>query len=378
MADFQELKKQKDDYFALHYRVLLHMLNLEIQGRNEPVLSFLNQDEFEKLAALSGRHKTDYYLFTYFQQFPHIVPSEQLQQLKNRMTRQAMRSLVQMNELKSLCKSLNQKGISYAVIKGPHLARMLYGNAAVKVSVDLDVLMVNPDDLACFHEVLTAIGYACVEQHLMNDTWKKRLYISAKRELHYFNRMAGCTVDLHVKPLVNTILTAHRYRDFFEDIELVAFEGIMLPVLPAEKDFVYLCYHAACHRFSRLAWLMDIRNFYVQKRDLLNEEKILSIARSLRIERTVCLAFIMLNILFNVDIPKKVKSTVGNSNLLKKLAIQCLRAISFERAEDLKFQARFDRLVFLIRLNRGFTGKADVLLSVLLRHLVLLFFRRKR
>jgi hypothetical protein len=370
MADFQQFKRQIDSYFNPLLKALLHLLNAEKSGNVQPILSPLVNDEFSKLAALSARHKTEYYLFVYFQQFPHLIPSEQLQQLRERITSQAVRSLRQLHELIALCKSLHQKGLSYAIIKGPHLARMLYGNEAVKVSVDLDILMVNPEDLPDFHAVIVHAGYACTQQKLLTGNWKQRLFISAKREVHYYNHMARCAVDLHVKPLANTILTAHRYRDFFADIEQVAFEGISIPVLPPEKYFVYLCYHAACHQFSRLAWLMDIRNFYTRKQDTLDIEKILAVARSLNMERPVWLAFYMLNILFDIEIPERIKSSFNGCSLMEWMAKNCLKAISCERGEDLKFRARFDRMVFLIRMNKGLAGKADVLLSMVMRKVV--------
>jgi hypothetical protein len=378
MADFAWLKENTYAYLPSQLRELLFILNAEKFDSIKPGLTAVDKVEFEQLAALSARHKTEYYLFAYFQQFPNLILSEQLQQLREKMTQQAVKSLRQLSELITICKNFNQKGIRYAIIKGPHLARMLYGSAAVKVSVDLDILMVKPEDLPAFHAMLINASYICVEQQLLTGTWKQRLFISAKREVHYYNRMTGCAVDLHVKPLANTILTAYRYRDFFADIEQVPFEGITVPVLPAGKYFVYLCYHGACHQFSRLVWLLDIRDFYLQKRDILDMEKILALARSLNMERPVCLAFMMLNILFTIDIPHRIKSTVNNSNLLKKLAVQCLQAISLERGEDLRLGARFNRMIYLIRLNKDVAGKADVLLSMVMRQAVGVMVGRKQ
>jgi len=378
MDDFYAPKQLIDHYFHSQLKVLLNILNAEKSEKVTPALTAIDKDEYKQLFSISFRHKTDYYLFTYFQQYPNLIPSEQLQQIREKMTQQAVKSLRQLSELISLCKVLNKKGIQYVIIKGPHLARRLYGNAAVKVSVDLDILMVKPDDLPAFHVALTSAGYACVEQKLMTGTWKQRLFVSAKREVHYYNRVAGCAIDLHVKPLANTILTAHRYKDFFTDIEQAPFEGITIPVLPPEKYFIYLCYHGACHQFSRLAWLMDIRIFYLQIRDTMDGDKILSVARSLNMERMVLLAFMMLNLLFEVEIPGSIRSSVEHSSRLKKLVINCLVAISLERGGDLKLKPRFDRMVYLIRLNEGLTAKVDVLLSMVMRQGVGVVFGRNR
>ena len=377
MADSQELKQNDYAYLPSKLRVLLNILNAEKSGNIKPVLTAVDKDEFEQLAALSSRHKTDYYLFTYFQQFSNLVSSEQLQQLRERMTQQAVKSLQQLSELILLCKNFNQKGIHYAVIKGPHLARMLYGNAAVKVSVDLDFLMVNPGDLPHFHKVFSDAGYSCTVQKLITGNWKQRLFIAAKREVPYYNPVARCAVDLHVRPAANTLITRHFYSYFFSDLEQVPFEGITIPVLPAEKYFVYLCYHGACHQFSRLAWLLDIRNFYNQQKEKLSVEKILATARSINTERSVYLTFHLLNGLFNIEIPEKISQKISHARIIERLALGCLKAISYEKGHELTLRARYDRLVHLIRLNKGIAGKADVLLSVFMRYVVLIFFRRK-
>jgi len=84
----------------------------------------------------------------------------------------------------------------------------------------------------------------------------------------------------------------------------------------------------------------------------------------------------MLNVLFDVAIPRSMKSSVEGSGLLKKLAINCLRAISLEKGGDLKLRPRFDRMVYLIRLNKGLAAKVDVLLSMVMRQGVGVVFGR--
>lgn len=359
------------------FKALLHIINDSTieNGNSYPVLS--DTVEFMAINRLSRKHAMDYYLQKYFQQNPHFLSQDQLQQLRERLTRQAVRSLNQLNELILICKSLNNKNIPYTIIKGPHLARMLYGNESVKVSADLDILMANPNDLSDFHRILVDLDYACSIKNLLAGSWKQKLYIAAKREVHYFNPSARCTVDLHVKPLANTIITQHRCRDFFSDIQHLPFEGINVPVLPPEKYFVYLCHHGACHQFSRLGWLLDIRNFYDQQKEIMVMDKILSVADSIKAERSVYLAFYLLEGLFHVPMPEKIKQAVDKSGSIEWLAVNCLKAISQEKNDSLTIKARLDRIFYLMRLARGFAGKVDVVLSVFLRYLVKYLFGSK-
>lgn len=377
MADISIIKQLTRELFDSQLLVLLNILNAVVNQTVSPLVP-LNDNYFTRLLALSCKNRTNFYLFMYFQRHKHLVLTISLQQIHERMTRQAARSLRQLNELILICTKFNNLNLQYAIIKGPHLARMLYGNSAVKVSVDLDILMVNPEDLFSFHAVFINAGYNCHEQKLLTVSWKRNLYISAKRELHFFNPIVKCAVDLHVKPFANTILTHRRHRNFFSDLERIPFEGITIPILPSEKYFVYLCHHGACHQFARLGWLLDIRNFYNQQKEILVMDKILSVAGSMNTKRSVFLAFYLLEALFDVTMPEKIRQTTDHPGTIQWLAVNCLKAISYTKGESLTLKARFDRIVYLVKLTKGFAGKVDVVLSVFLRHLVLLFFGPKK
>jgi hypothetical protein len=353
-----------------HIKVLLDILNANISGYNRPPANAEYINEFSTLIALSGKHGTDTYVYLFFQQNPHLISPAQLCLTREMIKRQAVKSLRQLHELISICSNFDKRSVKYSVIKGPHLTRLLNGKKTVKVSADLDILMVNPGDLMDFHRVLTGMGYHCAEPEIMAGKWWKRLFFMGKREAHYYCQASECSVDLHVRPFANTIITRRLYGNFFSDLTRVAFEGITIPVLPDEKYFIYLCHHAACHQFSRLAWLLDIRNFYRMKQDKIDVGKILAIAKSLNMTRSLYLAFYMMKIIFNAEIPAEIDSSTGKSRILGKLAKNSLKVLTYGKKEDLKWRARFDRMIYLIRLNTSIAGKADVLLSIILRRLV--------
>jgi hypothetical protein len=198
MADYFVVQSYTYLYFVRHLRGLLDILNIKATGDNISSVDCAENKEFQKLIALSRWHAVDYYLLYYFQQYPHLISADQQQQLREKMTRRSITSLRQLSELITLCQSINNRDLQYAIIKGPHLARMLYGNESVKISADLDILMVNSHDLEDFHRALYDLGYVCYEKKILSRIWKKKLYIAAKRELHYFNSTARCAVDLHV------------------------------------------------------------------------------------------------------------------------------------------------------------------------------------
>lgn len=369
-------KHKKEKYFTPTIRALFHIVNadgLPYEGQTE----LLFRDSFPEITSLFSRHRIMYHLFMFLQKNENLLSAHSLSLLRERISRQAVRSLEQLGELIIVCRNLNQAGLKYTAIKGPHLARMLYGNSVVKVSVDLDLLMINHEDLAGFRGIFSRIGFECFEGNLLNGSWMQKLYVCAKREIHFYNRNTRCTVDLHAKPLANTIITRHRFNELFSDLQYLPFEGITIPVFPPEKYFVYLCHHGACHRFERLGWLLDIRSFYHQQKETMDPGKILSVAASLNILQSVFLAFYLLEGFFNDPVPDFIRKKMNRSAVIDSLAVHCLKAICREAGKSLSIGERFRRIYYLMRLTRGFAGKTDVVISVILRHLARWLLHKK-
>ncbi len=330
----------------------------------------ISPEDYPAIVDLSWRHKTDYYVHAWFQNIEKGIPSEITQKLKDRINRQAARGLLRLNELLQLCRQFNEQSLKYVVIKGPHLAQLLYSKKAVKFSVDLDFLMASEKDIDIFRKELLKTGYKCVEQGMKAQTWKQKMITLARREIHFVKAGAGIAIDLHTRPFANTLFTKGLYSGFFSDIEQVIFEGVTIPVLPDEKYFVYLCYHGACHQFSRLAWLMDIRRFYELRKSSMEAERIIRLAELLKVKKSLALAFYMMNLLFGTEIPGFLTNELQKVKLYKALANACFRSINLKSGEDLTIKARVIRLMFLLSITTGVFGKIDLIISVMMRHLL--------
>ena len=149
---------------------------------------------------------------------------------------------MQLHELIRISREFNEANISYACMKGPQLARMLYGKEALKESVDLDIMLVNESELETAHRHLMNLGYG---QSNLNDykSWfAKKIFLLGKREVHYFNAKAGCHVDLHVRAGANTYLTAGRFRKLYTDLRIYDLEGMPVPIVPPEQYLTCLLY----------------------------------------------------------------------------------------------------------------------------------------
>jgi hypothetical protein len=319
-----------------------------------------------RLISLSFRHKTVYHLQLFSRDHKELFREDQLSRIETRSRKIAMQSLIQLKEMKKIAETLNERAIGYVCIKGPQLTRMLYGREALKESVDLDILLTKSSDLKPVFEILQALGYS---RSNLNDYpgWRRKIFLVAKREVHFFNPANRCAIDLHIRPGANTYLTEKRFTDFVEDLRKYDLDGTLVNVMKDESSFVYLCYHGALHQFSRLAWLMDIRAFLIQKHETLDFNVALSIASICKIERCVSLAFLLINEYFNEDY---TVSQFKPYKRVRQLAFICSSMLARDASYGSTLKGRTQKVFYVMMLMKGFSAKADWLYGIMVRQLI--------
>lgn len=367
MNDLVLLKKKHYQLMVPPVRILIGIVRNEEGLAHDPGFQTMVEDNFRGLVDFFERQRTTYFLYYYFQHQRVKISDSKKLMLKRRVYKNTARSLQQTDELKKISHCFNDRALSYTLIKGPHLAGLLYGKEAVKVSVDMDVMVNRVAELNDFHAVLIHEGYSSGHQAFLSGTWRKKLYLVGKKELQYYHPITGLVVDLHLRPLANILLTGGRYNDFFSDLRKVPFEGIEIPVLRDEKYLVYLCHHGASHQFSRIGWLIDIREFYLKIQPYCTADKILAEARALNSVRSLLLAFYLKYLFFDIQPPPEIEQLLKQEKQLDRLAVQCLASMANKTGYDLTWKARWKRFYYLIRLNQGWMSKADILLGVFFR-----------
>ena len=156
-----------------------------------------------------------------------------------------------------LLQAFNGAGIPLIFVKGLTLSKLAYGDAFVKMSDDIDVL-VPGDTITDSATVLNRLGYSLV--------------IPAPRELDDFRRWHrtrkesvwrspdGLSLELHSRladspHLIPGVGVASRVQQ----VEVAP--GIALPTLARDELFAYLCVHGASSAWFRLKWITDLAAF---------------------------------------------------------------------------------------------------------------------
>jgi hypothetical protein len=338
-------------------------------------LSDCAQGEWDayELTKLAIHHKQAYRLLQFARQNTKLFPGELIEQIEHYCRKSAFQSLNQLNELKRIMDSLNNNGILSLVIKGPQLSRMIYGREALKDSVDLDLMLVDGNDLPAVHSLLTNSGYSRSNLNDYPGSFRRKLFLIAKREIFYYNPGLKIAIDLHIRPGANTYLTEHRFSDFFQRIKPYDLEGTSVTVLSDEAYFVYLCYHGALHQFSRLAWLMDIRAFLKLKGANMDMQEIQTIAGNWRVANCVALALQLIREYFGEEY---IFFNQGPVFRINYLASSCCNILNRNSGYGSTIPGRIAKTVYIMFLLEGMAARVDWVYGMVMRKVVPVLARK--
>lgn len=144
-------------------------------------------------------------------------------------------------ELKSLLDAFARRAVPVVPLKGPFLAERLYGAVALRGCRDLD-LLVDAADMERAEGVLIEAGFVPGELDDYHRAWSRHgnvveLHYDVENPLAYDFDVAGAL---------------HRAQDS-------KFQGAVCRKLAPEDELLYLCLHAARHRYERLSLVVDLR-----------------------------------------------------------------------------------------------------------------------
>lgn len=328
--------------------------------------------DIEKLLAYSGRHRITPIVFKFFNKNSRYTDAKTLSVLKDLTTKHSLDALKLLNELLLICREFNSAGIKYLVIKGPQLSHYLYGDASVRVSVDLDIFLEDYKLIWPAGEILKKIGFLNTDLPKKKSLFSRFFFRIGKHEAFFLKKSTRTFVDLHIRPVGNSIYSNRFYRLFFSDIFAYHLNGVKIPVLHPEKYFLFLCYHGAVHHFSSLHWVNDAYIF--ASKISFDKEKLKKESRRLKLSKSVYLTYSILNELFNFSVPEIFKSrdTLQNRFLIRV----CLDGFKHDRNYGFTFKGRLENTIYRLLLSESILAKGEIFISIISRYIYKLLFRK--
>lgn len=215
-----------------------------------------NVDDDEKVDTLAGITEDDWHsLFSLAQRYNMTgmlawqlrglletieIPKEIIDQLRSSLWTGASRNLLLTQELSKVLRGLEDAAIPVIVLKGAHLATLVYEDISLRQMGDIDLLIRKPDLFRC-DRVLTGLGYGP-----SNIEWIQHEYSTVHHHLPGYSKPGAPMIEVHWSIV---------HPDSFYNIEIdglwqrahpVEITKCKVFVLAPEDLLMHLCLHA-CH-----------------------------------------------------------------------------------------------------------------------------------
>lgn len=217
--------------------------------------------------------------------------------------RNTLQMLTLSGEMEQIAKLFSDNGIRSLFLKGPVIAADLYGDVSLRTSCDLD-LLIPMKDLERTESLLLSCGYEKDDYivSVLND-WKWRHHHTS-----FMHPEKGIKVEVHWR-LNPAPAKEPKFDDLWERRRQSSLITRPIYYLGREDLFMFLVSHGARHGWSRLRWLLDIKQLLDQKIDW---PKLIILLRKHQFTHIGGQALLLLARLFAVPLREEMKPLLND------------------------------------------------------------------
>lgn len=223
---------------------LLHCLRASPDKTGDGKAAPLSEADWEDLLQQSDRHKiTPLFYHRLRTSHPDIpIPANITDKLRQAYLENAARNLRLYHNLCAVLQLLRRDHIPVIVLKGAHLAELVYSNQALRFMGDLD-LLVKKADLMRVDALLLEMGCTPTVIHrIVGKDNNEFVYVMPKRDV---------SLEIHWSLLPSMIPFTIDTDGQWERSRPVLIAGVDAAVLCPEDLLLHLCLHAGCtHGFE--------------------------------------------------------------------------------------------------------------------------------
>lgn len=253
------------DKGSLSKEILLLLALLTADNANETAQQnpqlFAGPD-WDLFVQLALHHRVYPYLYPKLNRMDEgVIPAEVMQRLKMEYRRNTVQMLQLSGEMSNIGSALARLNIRSLFLKGPVLAQALYGDISLRTSRDLDFL-VPMAQLQDTEALLITLGYIKEEEFesILGD-WKWR-----EHHTTFNHPVSKIKVEVHWR-LSPGPSKEPDFDALWEHARTSSQFGQHVHYLGQEDLFLFLAAHGARHGWSRLRWLLDIKQLLLQQPD---------------------------------------------------------------------------------------------------------------
>lgn len=270
----------------------------------------------------------------------NILPSDSLAKMSELSRSHSILCLSFVAELFHILELFRVAGISAVPYKGPVLAAQAYGDPALRVFSDLDLIL-RHSDVARACGLLAEQGY---------QSQIPLAAVSAGRvpgQFPFVRPGSRVHVELHTERTLRYFPRRLNLEEMLRRLQSISVNGREVLTFSAEDTLSLLCVHGSKHFWERLMWIADIAAL-VQQPQGMNWQLCVAQAGLLGARRMVHLGVLLAENLLQASLPETVKSQVHADRGAVALASQVQRRYL---ADDRAIPRIFERMQFRVRMR---------------------------
>jgi len=304
----------KTDAWPIELKFLLSCMRSWMDGQSMALESFAGIElPWEAFISLAFRHRVFPLIYQSLKRQNAItVPAPILEQLKTACQANVFRMMCMTTEMERIVDRLQRESIPAIVLKGPVLGRKLYGDAMLRPSKDID-LLIAPDCLAKAHRLMLQSGYRCKTP--FSDFSSPTLTRALIRTNHHFEYQGvekPVLIELHWRLNSKYFLRYAKRRIDPQHCPAARIGSTPVRHLESVENLLYLCVHGAFHGWFRLRWLMD---FALQLRETEPDawSRVIREAQEEDVSHLLMPAVLLAHSLLGVSVPLSVERLLPSS-----------------------------------------------------------------
>lgn len=245
------------------------------------------------------------------------LPVELAGGLRDWLAQNRARNLALAQEVLTIVDLLTTHNIPAIPIKGPVLAKTLFGDLALRQSGDLDFL-VPQRHVSSALDVLSSLGYQ-LKQSLGGgqDAAYRRYY--PHFELERPDQMI--VAELHWDLTPHVMAVRFDLVGLWERACTIPFEDRSVLSLSSEDYLIFLCVHGSKHSWCQLNWVCDIHEF-LSVQAAIDWQRCLELARKQGCERMLLMGLSLADALLGTELPQPVRDSIQTDPKVRQLAAQ--------------------------------------------------------
>ena len=292
----------------------------------------------------------------------HRLSHQQIDRLLNEsiskdFIKEKLDALKMVKEFIQIADLLNNHHIPFISIKGPLLSQIVYGDPSVRFSHDLDIL-VDRENVNKIHNILLSNGYELG----YGPAWptKKSHQDYFAEQVHHIvfrNTTSGTNIELHWTLISSPPISQKKlHKIIAENTTTISFGERKFRVLNHELNLAYLIIHGAKHGWQRLKWLVDIKDYPL---DRVNAKQFHQLIEILNSRKAVAQVGLLLKHYWGIENPLFPTDAISANcylmrHTLNKINAPVEESISLRMAlKDFRYKLQiFDGILYTWRVIR--------------------------